>query len=45
MEHMAGLRDADQAIELTPGWQAVRERYDQAIGVALAKQRIPVHDL
>jgi hypothetical protein len=41
MEQMASLRDADQAIELTPAWQDVTERYDEAIGTALANKRIP----
>jgi hypothetical protein len=38
---MAALREADRAPELTPAWQAVTERYDEAIGVALANKKIP----
>jgi hypothetical protein len=41
VELIASLRDADQAIELTPASPAMTERYDDAIGTALANKRIP----
>jgi hypothetical protein len=42
LEQMALLREAGNATdELTPAWQAVTKRYDEAIGVALANKRIP----
>jgi hypothetical protein len=41
LEQIASLREAGHAIELTPAWQTVTERYDEAIGTALANKRIP----
>jgi hypothetical protein len=38
---MALLREAGNATKLTPAWQAVTERYEEAISVALANKRIP----